>query len=197
MSHIQNLAGNWESLVLFLAVIVIHGVEQITSFFLLSVPPSIQSCSGPCISLAPSSPSLPLYYKPHLESGSYMVTVNTSDVVSLTTFPTLAIIFLSGNLPFTYSLAKSCLVFVFLPESGSEPWSLLSLKSNRICCLNFSLGIYRLLPHIPSYLFTTYLTDLPGCFETCSKYLNLAFCFSLSISTLTGTGLSQCLLIEM
>lgn len=33
VSHIQNLAGNWESLVLFLAAISIHGAEQVTSFF--------------------------------------------------------------------------------------------------------------------------------------------------------------------
>ena len=43
-----------------------------------------------------------------------MATVTTLDVVSPTSFPVFVIIFLFGKLSFSYSLANSYVVFVFL-----------------------------------------------------------------------------------
>ena len=40
--------------------------------------------------------------------------MTTSDVVSPTSFPVFVTVFLFGKLPFSYSLAKSYVVFVFL-----------------------------------------------------------------------------------
>lgn len=47
VSPLENLAENWETLVLFLAAILIHRVEKSMSFSLLSVPHSIHSYLPP------------------------------------------------------------------------------------------------------------------------------------------------------
>lgn len=66
------------------------------------------------------------------------------------------------------------------PVSASS-WILLwaPLKPSSVCHLTFLCPLSTPARH-GHYLFPTFLTDFPSCFESCSKYLVLFFCVSPS-----------------
>lgn len=164
----ENLAGNWESLVLFLATILIHRVEQIISFFFFFAfffSSSFHSFLFVSLYLFPPLPT-PTPTQPG--GWSYMVTVDMLYASS----PLLVLFSYLETLPWTIAWIN--------PVSASS-WILLwaPLKPSSVCHLTFLCPLSTPARH-GHYLFPTFLTDFPSCFESCSKYLVLFFCVSPS-----------------